>query len=242
MTYNVIDDLTKLRITLPFMQVVKFPQQRENIINILDEPTTRIEAIVTNSKLQKNISAAKPRGKVPPFYITIENHDVVLHNCLVDTRATNNIGPLSVIESLGMGCTNYYETGESIYAIDSRKVPSYGEIKYFGVWITTAPHITFFFTMIILVDLPPAYGVVMGRDWFSLIRGYIMNDGSYMMLLNKDGTVVKVPRESRKSISFKKKDNELMQDYVDARIGNYVELDLKQPSISKQERENYFEG
>jgi hypothetical protein len=139
MTYNVIDDLTKLRITLPFMEVVKIPQQRENILKILDEPSTRIEVVVTNSKLQQNISAVKPRGKVPPFYITIENHDVVLHNCLVDSGATNNIMPLSVMEALGMGCTKYYETGESIYAIDSRKVPTYGEIKYLCAWITAAP-------------------------------------------------------------------------------------------------------
>jgi hypothetical protein len=49
------------------------------------------------------------------------------------------------------------------------------------------------------------YGVVLGRDWCSLIGGYIMNDGSCMMLPNKDGTMIKVPREHRKPISFKKK-------------------------------------
>jgi hypothetical protein len=35
------------------------------------------------------------RGKIPPFYISIENHDVALHNCLVDTGATNNIMPVA---------------------------------------------------------------------------------------------------------------------------------------------------
>jgi hypothetical protein len=59
------------------------------------------------------------------LYISIENHDVTLHNYLVDTDATNNIMPLAVMEVLGMSCTEYYETGEIIYAIDSRKVPSY---------------------------------------------------------------------------------------------------------------------
>ena len=75
------------------------------------------------------------------FYITIENHDVVLHNFLVDSGATNNIIPFSVMEELIMGCTKYYETSESIYVIDSRQVPTYGEIKDFYVWITTNPHI-----------------------------------------------------------------------------------------------------
>jgi hypothetical protein len=93
-----------------------------------------------------------------------------------------------------------------------------------------------------VVDLPPTYGVVLGRDWCSLIGGYIMNDGSCMMLPNKDGTMVKVPREARKPVSFRKKDNELMQDYIDVGIGNYVVLDPEHPNISKQEGENYFEG
>jgi hypothetical protein len=114
MAYNVIDDLPKLRITLPFMEVVKIPQQRKNILKIMDEPTTRIEVVVANSKLQKNISAVKPKGNVSSFYITIENQDVVLHNYSFDSGATNNINPLSVMEALRMGCTKYYETGESI--------------------------------------------------------------------------------------------------------------------------------
>jgi len=71
--------------------------------------------------------------------------------------------PLVVMEALGMSCTKYYETDESIYAIDYRKVPSYGEIKDFYAWITTSPHIITIFN-IMLVYLPSAYGVVLGRD------------------------------------------------------------------------------
>ena len=56
----------------------------------------------------------------------------MLHNFMIDTRATNNIMSLLVMEALGMGCTKYYETREIIYIIDSRKVPTYGEIKYLG--------------------------------------------------------------------------------------------------------------
>jgi hypothetical protein len=42
-----------------------------------------------------------------------------------------------------------------------------------------------------------------------------MNDGSCMMLPGKEGAMIKVPREPRKPFSFKKKDNELMEDYID---------------------------
>jgi ribonuclease HI len=246
MTYNVVEDLSKLRITFPFTEVVKIPQQRENILKLLDDPSEREEVVVTSPKQSQSQSTAKLRGKIPPFYISIENHDVALHNCLVDTGATNNIMPLAVMEALGMSCTKYYETGESIYAIDSRKVPAYGEIKDFYAWITTTPHIITVFN-IIVVDLPPTYGVVLGRDWTSMIGGYIMNDGSCMMLPGKEGAMIKVPREPRKPFSFKKKDNELMEDYIDVGIGNYVILDMEHNEILEQvqdmeNQECLFEG
>jgi hypothetical protein len=180
-----------------------------------------MKAVVTSPKQSQSPSTAKMRGKIPPFYISIENHDVALHNCLVDTGVTNNIMPLAVMDALGMSFTKYYETGESIFAIDSRTVPAYGGIKYFYAWITIAPHIITVFN-IVVVDIPPTYGVVLGRYWMSMIDGYMMNDGSCMMLPCKEGAVIEVPREPRKPFSFKKKDNELMEDYIDVRIGNYV--------------------
>jgi hypothetical protein len=51
-----------------------------------------------------------------------------------------------------------------------------------------------------------------------MIGGYIMNDGSCMMLPGKEGAMIKVPREPRKPFSFKKKDNELMEDYIDVEL------------------------
>jgi hypothetical protein len=66
------------------------------------------------------------------------------------------------MEALVMGFTRNYEVGENIYVIDSRKVPTYGKIKYFCAWINVA-HITTIFT-IIVVYLPHAYGVSFGRD------------------------------------------------------------------------------
>lgn len=101
MKYSVVEDLSKLRITLPFTEVGKIPQQRENILRLLDNPAGRMEAIVMSPKQSQNTSTIKLKGKVPSFYISIENHGVALHNCLVDTGATNNITPLA----LGMSCT-----------------------------------------------------------------------------------------------------------------------------------------
>ena len=66
-----------------------------------------MEVVVINLKQIYNTSTVNLRGKIPPFYISIENHDVALHSCLVDTGATNNIFPLAIMEALGMNCTKY---------------------------------------------------------------------------------------------------------------------------------------
>jgi len=104
---------------------------------------------------------------------------------MVGNKATNNIMPLSVMESLGLECTKYYEFRENIYAIDSRKVLSYAEIKDICPWIRLETHITIVFT-IVVVDPLASYGVILGHDWCSRIRGYIMNYGNYMILSNKE--------------------------------------------------------
>jgi hypothetical protein len=68
-----------------------------------------------------------------------------------------------------------------------------------------------------------------------------MDDGSCMMLPNKYGTMIRVPQEKRKSISFRKKENEVMQNYVDARIGNYVVFNTKKISFPKHDEEDSFQ-
>jgi hypothetical protein len=74
-----------------------------------------------NTKTKQNIVISGPKAKVPPFYISLENHYFTLHNCLVDSRATKNIMPFFVMESLGMECTKYYEICEIICAMIPEK-------------------------------------------------------------------------------------------------------------------------
>jgi len=61
-----------------------------------------------------------------------------------------------------------------------------------------------------------------------------MNDGSCMMLPGKEGTIIRVPREPMKPFSFKNKDNELMEDYVDVGNGNYSILYMEHGEILEQ--------
>jgi hypothetical protein len=69
MMYNVMEDLSKWRMTLPFMEVVKMPQQRQDILKLLDDPSEIVEVVVTSPKQSQTPSTAKLRGKITPFYI-----------------------------------------------------------------------------------------------------------------------------------------------------------------------------
>jgi hypothetical protein len=92
-----------------------------------------------------------------------------------------------------------------------------------------------------VLDLPPAYGFVLRRDWSYMIRGYIMNDVSCMIFQDKDEAMIKVSCEPMRPFSFKKKENELVEDYIDVGIGNYAILDMEKiEDIENQD--NYFKG
>ena len=75
----------------------------------------------------------------------------------------------------------------------------------------------------------------------------IMNEKSCMMIPGKEGVMIKVSREPTKPFSFKKKDNELMEYYIDSGIRNYVILDMEHNESIEQvqgigDQDCLFEG
>jgi hypothetical protein len=44
----------------------------------------------------------------PPFYTSLNIHDKVLHNCLMDSGASHNLMPKTVMEELGLEVTKSY--------------------------------------------------------------------------------------------------------------------------------------
>jgi hypothetical protein len=52
----------------------------------------------------------------------MEIDDIILHNCMVDSGSTNKIIPLYIVEDMELECTQYYDAGEGIYSIHSKKL------------------------------------------------------------------------------------------------------------------------
>jgi hypothetical protein len=62
----------------------------------------------------------------PPFYTSLNIHDKVFHNCLMDSRASHNLMTKTVMEELGLEVTKAYH---DLYSFDSRRVQCLRVIK-----------------------------------------------------------------------------------------------------------------
>jgi len=69
----------------------------------------------------------KPQeGGVPPFYVSLNIHEKVLPNAMLDLGASHNLMANTVMEKLGLEVTGPYE---DLYYFDSNKVRCLDLIK-----------------------------------------------------------------------------------------------------------------
>ena len=66
----------------------------------------------------------------PAFYISLNIHDKILHNYLLDSGASHNLTPKAMMDELGLIITKPYH---DLFSFDSRKVKCLGLIKYFVI-------------------------------------------------------------------------------------------------------------
>jgi hypothetical protein len=72
----------------------------------------------------------------PPFYTSLNIHDKVLHNCLMDSGDSHNLMPKIVMEEIRLEVTKSYH---DLYSFDSRRVKCLGVIKDLVVTLFQLP-------------------------------------------------------------------------------------------------------
>ena len=68
-------------------------------LNIL-EVNTDAPTISFGSRLENG-----DEEEVPPFYLSLNVHNMVVHNAMLDSRASHNLMPKGVVESMGLEVT-----------------------------------------------------------------------------------------------------------------------------------------
>ena len=96
------------------------------------QPKTPIDVEFVNLQDGKPIATLGPMVEeldesCPPFYISLNFHEKILHNYLLDSGASHNLMPKAVMDELGLNITKPYH---DLFSFDSRKVKFLGLIKY----------------------------------------------------------------------------------------------------------------
>ena len=134
-----------------------------------------------------------PKESCPPFYISLNIHDKILHNCLLDLGASHNLMPKVVMDELGLSITKPYH---DLFSFDSRKVKYLGLIKDLVVNLTQLPSKSIMMD-IVVDDIPPKFGLLLYRSWRKRIAGTLQMDLTYATIPMFGGETKRLYRENQ---------------------------------------------
>jgi hypothetical protein len=111
---------------IPLTEIMKIPSLRDKVkifLSIQDEskdPPVVLQAMHYDHSKEEHA----------PFFISLVVNDLLLHNCMLDSRASANVMSLKVMNQLGLKITRPYR---NVCGIDSKAIKVCGVIKYLKV-------------------------------------------------------------------------------------------------------------
>jgi hypothetical protein len=108
----------------------------------------------------------------PPFYISLNVHDKILHNFLLDSGASHNLMPKAVMNELGIEVTKPYH---DLFSFDSRKVRCLGLIKDLVINLAQLPMRRMVMDVVV-ADIPPKFGLLLSCPWRKRLGGTLHMD------------------------------------------------------------------
>jgi hypothetical protein len=114
-------------------------------------------------------------GVVTPFYISLNIHDLILHNVMLDSGASHNLMLKVVMEKLRLEVTRPYK---DLHSFDSSKVRCIGLIKDLCITLVQIPTKSMVMDVMV-IDIPPKYGMLLSRSLGAKLKGTLQLDMSY---------------------------------------------------------------
>ena len=142
-----------------------------DMVNVEDDQPEMIFGPATNGE--------SPNSNVPPFYISLQLHDFVLHNGMFDSGASHNLMPKAIMHKLGLDITRQYH---DLYSFDSSRVRCIGLIKDLVVSLDQIPMKNVLLDVVV-ADIPPGFGMLLSRSWVAKLKGTLQLDFSYATIL-----------------------------------------------------------
>ena len=89
------------------VELAKNPTYRKQIAKVMGVYESESHSDVINLEDDRPNITFGPhfegsKDNVAPFYITLNIHDQLLHNCMLDSEASHNVMPKTIMERLGL--------------------------------------------------------------------------------------------------------------------------------------------
>jgi hypothetical protein len=197
-SFSFENEIHKIKIHVPFLELIKNKEFKKYLSKML-QPESSPNAIDSiNMQDEKKIVILGPLiedrdDSSPPFYTSLNIHDKVLHNCLMDSGASHNIIPKSIMDELGLEITKTYH---DLYSFESRKMKCLGVIKDMVVTLFQMPMKSILMD-IVVADVPPNFGMLLSRSWIKRLGGTLQMDLSYATILIFGGEHRRLYREAQ---------------------------------------------
>jgi hypothetical protein len=179
-SFNFEHEIQKIRIPVPLSELVKHEDFKKSLSNLLQPkpPCHSIDSVNLQDEKPTVILGPMVEDRddsSPPFYTSLNIHDKVLHNCLMDSGASHNLMPKTVMEELRLEVTKSYH---DLYSFDSRRVQCLGVIKDLVVTLFQLPMKSVVMD-IVVADVPPKFGMLLSRYWIKRLGGTLQMDLTY---------------------------------------------------------------
>jgi ribonuclease HI len=173
-------EIQKIRIPVPLSELVKHEDFKRSLSKLLQPEPSCHSIDSVNLQDEKPTVILGPMiedrdDSSPPFYTSLNIHDKVLHNFLMDSGASHNLMPKTVMEELGLEITKAYH---DLYSFDSRRVQCLGVIKDLVVTLFQLPMKSVVMD-IVVADVPPKFGMLLSRSWIKRLGGTLQMDLTY---------------------------------------------------------------
>jgi hypothetical protein len=172
--FNLEGELAKVKIPIPLSELMTKNIYRSQVIKALTiEPDIVTKALTIGSTNHSDImnltydqldllfgpevDGRDDNGDVAPFYISLNIHDLILHNVMLDLGASYNLMPKVVMEKLGLKVTRPYK---DLHSFHSSKVRCIGLIKDLCITLVQIPAKSMVMDVVVS-DIPSKYGMLL---------------------------------------------------------------------------------
>jgi hypothetical protein len=196
--FSLENEINKIKIPIPLVELAKnlvYRKQMTKVIGFLDleshSDVINLEDDKPNITFGPHFEGS--RDTVAPFYVTLNVHDRLLHNCMLDSGASHNVMPKTIMDRLGLEITRPYG---DLYSFDSRRVKFMGMIKDLVVTLAQVP-VKSFLMDVVIVDISLKYALLLSRSSGAKLGESLKLDITYATITFFGGQLTQLYRETR---------------------------------------------